>query len=128
MCLGIDTFDRQPLSSRIAGAVARAKESVMKTCTSIAVDRLVVGRTLTCPIHGMDGVLLVAEGALVTSELKNKLIRRGLCRVVIEESELAGLTAAGLPPSQDGAKDELASLLAAHPSLQNLSGLWANPH
>lgn len=50
-----------------------AAPEVAADMVSVGVDELIVGRPLKFPVHDEQGVLLLAEGQLITAEFKNKL-------------------------------------------------------
>jgi HD-GYP domain-containing protein (c-di-GMP phosphodiesterase class II) len=61
----------------------------------VALSDLIVGRTTTFPIFDDSGVLLLAEGMVVTSEIKLNLRQRGSNRVVIHTDDVGRLTMKG---------------------------------
>lgn len=60
-----------PVSDLMASPVAAPE--VAADMVSVGVDELIVGRPLKFPVHDEQGVLLLAEGQLITAEFKNKL-------------------------------------------------------
>lgn len=78
----------------------------MGKVTVIDINRLVLGRTLDCPIHGTSGVLLVGAGTTLTAELKQKLLGRGVTKVVIDEESAANMTIDGIESKEFEALNE----------------------
>jgi HD-GYP domain-containing protein (c-di-GMP phosphodiesterase class II) len=58
----------------------------------IDLNQLILGRELSLPIHGPNGVLLVGAGTKITAELKQRLLARGMSRVLIDECDAAHVT------------------------------------
>lgn len=58
----------------------------------VSCDQLIVGRSLDHPLYDAHGVLLLAEGALITSELKRNLRSRNITEVEISKSDATKLS------------------------------------
>ncbi len=58
----------------------------------IAIDELIIGRTLESPLFDLNGVLLLAEGSSITSDIKDKLKARGLEEVGIHKDDVNKVT------------------------------------
>lgn len=67
-----------------SAAPAAAADSV-----SVGLDDLIVGRTISTPIHDEHGMLLLNEGVQITHDFKEKLRRRGIGRISLPKSEAA---------------------------------------
>ncbi len=63
--------------------------------TCIPIKDLITGRTSTYPIYDENGVLLLAEGMVITSEIKQNLRQRNASRVKIHEEDLYRVTTFG---------------------------------
>lgn len=59
---------------------------------SVGLDDLILGRPISFPIHDSRGVLLLAEGAVITSEFKRLLKQREIDAVEIDERDLSRVT------------------------------------
>lgn len=57
----------------------------------VSCEQLIVGRSLDHPLYDSNGVLLLAEGALITSELKKNLKSRNISEVEISRSDASKL-------------------------------------
>lgn len=64
----------------------------MSTAVSINLNQLILGRELHFPIYDAHGVLLIAAGSAVTSELKQRLVARGVQTVIVDEADVSQLT------------------------------------
>lgn len=75
-------------------AVAEQSDLASKAGAKVDVplDELILGRPIGLPIHDDRGVLLLAEGAVITSDFKRLLRNRGLESVQIDERDLSRVT------------------------------------
>lgn len=64
----------------------------MSTTVSVRIDDIIVGHRLAHPIHSQDGVLLIAADVLLTTELRDKLVARGLHEVLVAEEDAQQVT------------------------------------
>lgn len=58
----------------------------------VSCDQLIIGRQLDHPLYDSQGVLLLAEGALITSELKENLKSRRITEVEVSKSDAVKLS------------------------------------
>lgn len=58
----------------------------------VEVDKLIIGREVSFPIYGDDGVFLLAAGSVITGDLKEKLRERGVASVSLHEDDVANTT------------------------------------
>jgi HD-GYP domain-containing protein (c-di-GMP phosphodiesterase class II) len=63
-----------------------------KSAVSVGVDELIVGRPLKFPLHDNNGVLLLAQGQLITSEFKQKLKAHRVGSVTISSEDAKSVT------------------------------------
>lgn len=54
----------------------------------VRVDELIVGRPLKHPIYDANGILLLAEGALITSEFKHLLKQRNMSSIQVHQQDV----------------------------------------
>ena len=59
---------------------------------SVGIDELIIGRPIEFPIHDEKGLLLLAEGAVITSDFKRLLRQRGLQEVQIDARDAERIT------------------------------------
>lgn len=71
-----------------AGPLSEARPIPPET-VCVGLDDLIVGRTISTPIHDVHGMLLLNEGVQITAEFKEKLRRRGIDRITLPRSEAA---------------------------------------
>ena len=64
---------------------------------SFSVAELVVGRRLQFPIYEPGGLLLLAEGSIVTARFKQLLVTRGIRAVVLSQSDADGMKSQAEP-------------------------------
>lgn len=85
----------------------------MSNCVRVHIDELVNGRAVNFPIHGKGGVLLLAAGATITSELKQRMKGRGIAHVIVNESDAGLITLRGSeePDSDEKLTQRLDSIL-----------------
>jgi len=69
-----------------------SKQDATKDTVSIELDALLIGRPLQQPIFDDKGVLLLAEGATITSEIKQQLKERKVQSVQVHKDEVSSLT------------------------------------
>lgn len=64
---------------------------------SVGIDSLITGRTISLPIFDHDGVLLLAEGSVITTKFKQQLRARGIGEIELDtrDAEAVTLTTAG---------------------------------
>ncbi|MBI1310574.1 HD domain-containing protein [bacterium] len=58
----------------------------------VALDHLILGRPIGFPIYDARGVLLLAEGAVISSDFKRLLRNRGIDSVQIDQRDLSRIT------------------------------------
>lgn len=58
----------------------------------VSCDQLIIGRKLDHPLYDAQGVLLLAEGALITSDLKKNLKSRNIAEVEVSKSDASKLS------------------------------------
>ncbi len=61
--------------------------------TLITINDLIIGRTTSFPIYDPTGVLLLAQGSVITSEIKKNLRSRGASKILIHDDDLSRITA-----------------------------------
>ncbi len=71
--------------------------------TTVSVDELIVGRQIEFPIFDRNGVLLLAEGSVITSEVKQRLKARKLEQVEVSNEDLSTITLRGTEVTGDDA-------------------------
>ena len=64
----------------------------MSKSVSLPIEQLILGRKLKFPIHGADGILLIASGVVLTTDIKHRLLSRGIRSVAVDETEVSRLT------------------------------------
>ncbi len=74
----------------VAEKTAQASEAGAKV--DVPLDELILGRPIGFPIYDARGVLLLAEGAVISSDFKRLLRNRGLESVQIDERDLERIT------------------------------------
>jgi HD-GYP domain-containing protein (c-di-GMP phosphodiesterase class II) len=79
----------------------------MNDTHAVSIGDLIVGRELGFPVHDLNGVLLLAAGSPITTELKKRLLERGVTQVRINKADLDAATSAVMADDTD----EEASLL-----------------
>src|SRR5215471_10711078 len=72
-------------------AGAQTPPAVTSQKVVVPVDELIDGRRLCHPIHGREGVLLLAAGATISARFKELLRARGILDVLLHEVD-AGAT------------------------------------
>ena len=90
-----DQATADPLVADRAGADAHS--------ISARVSDLVLGRELEFPIYDRLGVLLLASGAMITTEFKRRLIERGVVRVKLHPQDARGMSVAAAEDSEQTA-------------------------
>ncbi|MAG93565.1 MAG: hypothetical protein CMJ48_07430, partial [Planctomycetaceae bacterium] len=104
-----NTAELVPEEARGADVPDDALAHVAKV--DVNVNELILGRPLQQPIHDVRGVLLLAEGAVITAEFKQLLKSRHLEQVSVHESEVERLTRYGggsiIDPSTIGLESKL---------------------
>ena len=68
---------------------------------NVGVESLVAGRQLKCPIYDSGGLLLLAQGSIVTPRFKQLLVTRGIRDVMLSQVD-ADSMASPLHPSTSG--------------------------
>jgi HD-GYP domain-containing protein (c-di-GMP phosphodiesterase class II) len=68
---------------------------------SMRIDNLLTGHRLTHPIHSQDGLLLIAADVVLTAELRDNLLARGLHEVLVGEEDAQQITGS-LPVAESG--------------------------
>ncbi|MGE3314380.1 MAG: HD-GYP domain-containing protein [Planctomycetaceae bacterium] len=53
----------------------------------VQVDELIIGRAISCPVYGSDGLLLIAAGCTITSEIKRNLKARNILNLAVSEAD-----------------------------------------
>jgi HD-GYP domain-containing protein (c-di-GMP phosphodiesterase class II) len=61
----------------------------MQNSVVVNVSRLIPGRVLGFPVFDSKGVLLLAAGSMITAEMKYRLTKCGVTRVIMDESDVA---------------------------------------
>jgi HD-GYP domain-containing protein (c-di-GMP phosphodiesterase class II) len=81
--------------------------------TTVPLDELIVGRTLTTPIYDESGVLLLATGCVLTAEFKRLLKQRGegAVRMTANEASRLSFSAAAVPDINIKLETQLADQL-----------------
>lgn len=120
MQIGTETKEN-PLkeNGHMPDALAEPQNKIDSTDTttedrvSVRVDTLLIGSTLSSPLYDNDGVLLLAEGSKVTSDVMQALRNRKMesvsvspkdaSRVTLDESMIEGRSAADLAFAQSSA-------------------------
>lgn len=74
-----------------ASAVLEAP-SALEDSVAVGVDDLLIGRPIQFPIFDDSGVLLLAEGAVITSDFKRLLRQRRLPEVKVHKDDVANIT------------------------------------
>lgn len=64
----------------------------MNSTVTVRIADLVPGHRLAQPIHSQDGLLLIAADVLLTVELRDKLLARGLHEVLVAEEDAQQVT------------------------------------
>ncbi|HID21849.1 MAG TPA: HD domain-containing protein [Planctomycetaceae bacterium] len=73
-----------------------------KPCTvDVLVDALIVGRKLRHPVYDQNGILLLAAGTEITTELKSRLKDRGVVEIAVRREDAGTVTL--LTSEEDGA-------------------------
>lgn len=80
----------------------------MGKAVTIDINELIIGRELNLPIHAPSGVLLIGAGTTFTSDLKRRLLERGVHHIIVDEDEADRLTlnADNVDPEQLKALDQ----------------------
>ncbi len=71
----------------------------------VALDDLIIGRPLTYPIFDDNGVLLLAEGSLISSEFKRLLKQRGTRNVLVHNADAGNVALTLDDISEDAGKN-----------------------
>ncbi len=62
----------------------------------VAIDDLIIGRAIQFPVNDKDGVLLLAAGATITSEIKRSLKARSIQHIAVNKADVGTVTLGGL--------------------------------
>lgn len=68
------------------------EETAAAETVSVDIDQLIVGRPIKFPIHDEKGVLLLADGAVITSDFKRLLRKRNVTEVNVDARDVDQVT------------------------------------
>lgn len=75
------------MSSTTTNAGEAATAGQGDSLVSVRVDELIVGRGLSFPVYDHSGVLLLAEGSLITADVKRLLKQRGEGSILVDAAD-----------------------------------------
>jgi len=81
---------------------------------SAHVSDLLLGRELEFPIYDRLGVLLLASGAMITTEFQRRLIERGVGQVKLHPQDARNMPVAAASPGDPDPTDSVATALPDH--------------
>ncbi|MBC8351411.1 MAG: HD domain-containing protein [Planctomycetes bacterium] len=89
-----DVTDAAPDADTVRGVDAQSAPDQVRT-EAVPVQSLITNRPIKFPIYDTGGLLLLAEGSLITTKFKELLRARGVAEVLLHEEDVQSVTLAG---------------------------------